>query len=205
MGVCVGGWVGGGCCGRYCVHGREGGRWLLRAAGPMCQGAEVGQFRGREGAERRHVPSLGNQPSRTPAPALPPPQKRRAPAVVLLQLMPKGMAFAPGHPEKAHFAATLEDVYGAQVTGARPPHSLPAAGWFIPCSCGLNLPPQLPPCFPCFPSHLPTTLNDALALLRSPQPPDPPKPSPSPPQAQYYDLPWLSFRNAMWRMSELHK
>lgn len=23
-------------------------------------------------------------------------------------------------------------------------------------------------------------------------------------QAQYYDLPWLSFRNAMWRLSELH-
>lgn len=23
-------------------------------------------------------------------------------------------------------------------------------------------------------------------------------------QAQYYDLPWLSFRNAMWRLTELH-
>jgi hypothetical protein len=23
-------------------------------------------------------------------------------------------------------------------------------------------------------------------------------------QAQYYDLPWLSFRDAMWRLSELH-
>jgi hypothetical protein len=23
-------------------------------------------------------------------------------------------------------------------------------------------------------------------------------------QAQYYDLPWLSFRNAMWRLSEFH-
>ena len=51
--------------------------------------------------------------------------------------MPKGMAFGPGNLEKVPFAATLEDIYGAQ--------------------------------------------------------------------AQYYDLPWLSFRNAMWRMSELHK
>ncbi|KAI8475674.1 MAG: hypothetical protein J3K34DRAFT_27974 [Monoraphidium minutum] len=64
-------------------------------------------------------------------------QKRRAPAVVLMQLMPKGMAFAPGNKEKVPFAATLEDVYGAQ--------------------------------------------------------------------AQYYDAPWLSFRNAMWRMAELHR
>lgn len=23
-------------------------------------------------------------------------------------------------------------------------------------------------------------------------------------QAQYYDLPWLSFRNAMWRLAEQH-
>eukprot|EP00879_Flechtneria_rotunda_P016086 GHRR01016827.1.p1 GENE.GHRR01016827.1~~GHRR01016827.1.p1 ORF type:complete len:534 (+),score=145.77 GHRR01016827.1:354-1955(+) len=58
------------------------------------------------------------------------------PAVVLLQLMPKGMAFAPGSREKVPFYATLEDIYGAQ--------------------------------------------------------------------AQYYDLPWLSYRNAMWRLTELH-
>jgi len=64
-------------------------------------------------------------------------QKKNGPAVVLVQLMPKGMAFAPTHQEKVPYSATLEDIYGAQ--------------------------------------------------------------------AQYYDLPWLSFRNAMWRMSELHK
>jgi hypothetical protein len=29
--------------------------------------------------------------------------KRRGPAVVLVQLMPKGLAFAPGHKEKAPF------------------------------------------------------------------------------------------------------
>lgn len=62
--------------------------------------------------------------------------RRSKPAVVLLQLMPKGMAFGPGNKEKVPFHATLEDIYGAQ--------------------------------------------------------------------AQYYDLPWLSFRNAMWRLSEFH-
>ncbi|KAF6266240.1 hypothetical protein COO60DRAFT_1632898 [Scenedesmus sp. NREL 46B-D3] len=62
--------------------------------------------------------------------------RRSKPAVVLMQLMPKGMAFAHGSREKVPFHGTLEDIYGAQ--------------------------------------------------------------------AQYYDLPWLSFRNAMWRMSELH-
>jgi hypothetical protein len=64
-------------------------------------------------------------------------QKKNAPAVVLVQLMPKGMAFGPGNAEKVPFSSTLEDIYGSQ--------------------------------------------------------------------AQFYDLPWLSFRNAMWRMSELHK
>jgi lysophospholipase L1-like esterase len=63
--------------------------------------------------------------------------KRNRPAVVLVQLMPKGMAFAPGNREKVPFAATLEDVYGAQ--------------------------------------------------------------------AQYYDLPWLSFRNAMYHLAEFHR
>jgi hypothetical protein len=24
-------------------------------------------------------------------------------------------------------------------------------------------------------------------------------------QAQYYDLPWLSYRNAMWRLAEQHQ
>jgi len=61
-------------------------------------------------------------------------QKPRRPAVVLLQLMPKGMAYAPGQRDKAAFPATLEDVYGSL--------------------------------------------------------------------AQYYDTPWLSFRNAAWRLGE---
>lgn len=64
-------------------------------------------------------------------------QKPRRPAVVMLQLMPKGMAFGPGNREKAPFAATLEDMYGAL--------------------------------------------------------------------AQYYDAPWLSFRNAAWRLGEFHQ
>jgi hypothetical protein len=62
--------------------------------------------------------------------------KKNSPAVVLVQLMPKGMAFASDHKFKAAFPNTLEDIYGAQ--------------------------------------------------------------------AQYYDLPWLSFRNALWRLAEFH-
>jgi hypothetical protein len=62
--------------------------------------------------------------------------KKNKPAVVLVQLMPKGMAFGPGNREKAPFHATLEDAYAAQ--------------------------------------------------------------------AQYYDLPWLSFRNALYRLAEFH-
>lgn len=62
--------------------------------------------------------------------------RRSKPAVVLIQLMPKGMGFGPGNREKVPFHGTLEDIYGAQ--------------------------------------------------------------------AQYYDLPWISFRNAMWRLSEFH-
>jgi len=64
-------------------------------------------------------------------------QKPHKPAVVMLQLMPKGMAFGPGNREKAPFPATLEDMYGAL--------------------------------------------------------------------AQYYDAPWLSFRNAAWRLGEFHQ
>eukprot|EP00877_Chromochloris_zofingiensis_P007869 jgi/Chrzof1/3335/Cz12g21090.t1 len=64
-------------------------------------------------------------------------QVKHRPAIVVMQLLPKGMAFAPGHREKVPFMATLEDMYGAL--------------------------------------------------------------------AQYYDTPWLSYRNAVWRMCEFHK
>jgi hypothetical protein len=63
-------------------------------------------------------------------------QHKNQPAVVLMQLMPKGMAFGQGNREKVPFMGTLEDIYGAQ--------------------------------------------------------------------AQYYDLPWVSWRNAMWRLAEQH-
>eukprot|EP00878_Enallax_costatus_P012728 GHUV01013292.1.p1 GENE.GHUV01013292.1~~GHUV01013292.1.p1 ORF type:complete len:358 (+),score=39.39 GHUV01013292.1:2608-3681(+) len=64
-------------------------------------------------------------------------QQKRKPAVVLMQLLPKGAAFGPQHREKTQYYHTLEDAYGSL--------------------------------------------------------------------AQYYDTPWLSWRNAVWRMAELHR
>ncbi|WIA28011.1 hypothetical protein OEZ86_010599 [Tetradesmus obliquus] len=61
----------------------------------------------------------------------------KKPAVLLVQLMPKGAAFSPSNKEKVHYFHTLEDNYGAL--------------------------------------------------------------------AQYYDAPWLSWRNSVWRLGELHR